>query len=170
MPEGFDVLFAMQCTIHGWGEGNVRTTRSHRVFRLHPQRLARIVRCVAMPTTGSELRALLQSATAFAASHLSQTACCVLGPLGDLATLRATYRGRAAKIPVTTACITRCASRCEYVVSHDVPECRDAIPPPDLLPFGVRPTRIRNRHLENAHVRTGEPRRHLGLEPEAIRR
>src|SRR3954453_20289875 len=77
---GFDLLFAMQCTIHGWVEGNVRTIRAHRLFRLHPQRLARNVRCVRTLRSGSELRALLQSATAFAASHLSQTACCALGP------------------------------------------------------------------------------------------
>jgi len=36
------------------------------------------------------LRALLQSATAFAASHLSQTACRVLGTQRYLATHRAT--------------------------------------------------------------------------------
>src|SRR3954469_17690541 len=68
--------YCSQCSARftAWEEGNVRTTHAHRLFRLHPQRLARIVRCVATPSTGSELRALLQSATAFDASHLSQTA------------------------------------------------------------------------------------------------
>src|SRR6476619_6307215 len=152
------------------GEGNARTTADNRTFILRPQRLVRIVRCVATTIPGSELRALLQSATAFAGSPIQPdyvTACFTRRCVTRCA-LREEDASR--KSLVTAACITRCASRCEYVVSHDVPERRDAILPPDLLSFGIRATRVGNRHLENADVRAREPRRYLGLEPEAIRR
>src|SRR5215216_3850496 len=143
----------MHCTNHGPLEGNARTIRPPTAFVLPLQRVVRTVCYVASPFTGSVLRALLQSATATAGSPASSD-CAIANSASSLrASPRALKGGRTVDTRVTTACITRCTSRSEHVVSHDVPERRDAVLPPDLLSFGVGSPGIGDGHFVNARLR-----------------
>ena len=84
------------------------------------------------------------------------------GPREARSVARGEVQGRVSHAP---------SGRCsrEQVELQDVPEGGDAVLPVDLLPFGVRPPGVGDRHLIDAGVLLGEPRRDLRLEPEPVR-
>jgi hypothetical protein len=75
MPEGFRLrLRDATALFTDSGEGNARTKLLGSSFILLRQQVARTVRSISSRTSGSVLRALLQSATATAVSPSGQTA------------------------------------------------------------------------------------------------
>src|SRR5574341_180384 len=57
----------------------------------------------------------------------------------------------------------------EQPEAEDAVEGDDAVPPSDLLPLGVRPAMVRDRHLVDPAAELGHLDRQLGLDPEPIR-